>query len=106
MHKLISNVMLVIGMMSAAACTVEETPEESGAVSASTATDFERPLLVFEKKPFWTSWDNFCEALDGMEIRTTIGGCTTAQTYTNCSRGTISGTCHCDVSITRTGYGC
>ena len=63
----------------------------------------EQPLLVFEKKPFWSTWKNFCEALDNMEIRQTIAGCTTATTYTNCRAGAISGTCKCDVTTSRSG---
>ena len=109
MLKRLWNVMIVSGILTTAACavdaveSVDDTPEPATHEVSQTVESIERPTLVFERKPFWSSWNNFCEALNGFEVRVTVAGCTTSQVHTNCSAGTTSGTCRCDVTTSRSG---
>lgn len=108
MLQRLMKAMFVVGIMATGACAVDDAtggPETAVAESRIEAVP-QDVLMDFKQKPFWTSWENFCEKLNGLEIRLNVGGCTTSTMYENCHRGAISGTCHCDQTITRSGTNC
>ncbi len=94
--------------MTLTACAVDPQDTQPEPQTSSTEQSIEavahEAMLVFERKGLFQTWQDFCEDLEGMEVRfTDANGCTTSRSYTNCHRGAISGTCKCDEVVTRSG---
>jgi hypothetical protein len=111
--KLVTKLGLVVfaGLV-ATACAMDATPSEtvdSENLQASSLAPLQSAVGTFNTnilaidKPLIPSNNNICLALNGATFKTTVGGCTTTTTLSNCSYNSGTGACDCTSTNTRSG---